>query len=998
MKTKFYTVSRRLAGSVMTMLAALALSATATAATVDWGAMELDKEYEMASDFSNYEGYFVAPSTGTLTVKNTNAGGKIGVYSDAEHTTQIGTWASPNTIVSVTEGTTYYFYKKFSMNANVVTLTMGQKMEVTFYPEIVYPDRFSIAGDGTVTMKCNMAPAWDKITISSKGNEAEVSGTIRQTSYVEIAVKSVLEDWYKKGLVEANDYVKITVSGLRSATDASVIYGEDGTASVSYCLAGAPTNLVSMITVDGNTSLNVNGGTTDYVVYSYFTAGDESAIFHATFDQALDTTTGSGYITFGNQEGSDGEYYTETIPLTFINDNKTAVLDLTGKSRRLQELVSSGTNYANMTVSLSHLKDANGSYINTTTTGSSGTITWNVTYQELAGDIKIYYMPDGMDLTNEQYAEAYVVNYENLIWSGVSLATKTLYRTFTKDQLTIETDNYGGAYIQTPLDDETRKAKNLVFTITDAESRTGQDLSTIATCVYNPSSTEDPDPTEPEVTYVSDLNIVSSPAKGEFVESCTQVSLKFADYDVAAWDLEAGVHATIQKQGGALNEITSDDDYALGTDWNQLILKLGDKAAVTGSYLVTIPKGLVILDDEGYVRNEEFSLSFVVDVPTTYYKDLNITSTPANGAEVEKCEQINIIFNDFETAGADNNIYATIQRDGGDAVTCNDYEFGTAWNEMIVKLGTIAQQPGTYTVTFPKGVFIFNDDDKKLSDEFSLTFTVKDATADEELTYEILPDNTNPVSEIFTMSVKFNKTITSVDTESLAQIGVSKDNEIVHNFTVDTDVWTGLDTEMFTIIFDTPLKDNGRYIISLPEGLVKFGNVSSPAIMVTYVISNVTELTTVDVTSVPAHQSTVASCDRVYLTFNDFGACNASYLVQPTITREGGSAVTLGNPEWGVELNQVELDLKGNAKEYGTYTVNFPKGCILLGIDEDDSNPVDNPAFDITFTVSGETGVGTITVDNSEVRYYNLQGVEVKNPANGVYIKVQGTTVSKVTL
>ena len=44
-----------------------------------------------------------------------------------------------------------------------------------------------------------------------------------------------------------------------------------------------------------------------------------------------------------------------------------------------------------------------------------------------------------------------------------------------------------------------------------------------------------------------------------------------------------------------------------------------------------------------------------------------------------------------------------------------------------------------------------------------------------------------------------------------------------------------------------------------------------------------------------------------------------------------------------------------------------------------------------------ETGVEKIEVDNNAVvEYYNLQGVKVANPANGFFIKVQGTKASKV--
>ena len=45
----------------------------------------------------------------------------------------------------------------------------------------------------------------------------------------------------------------------------------------------------------------------------------------------------------------------------------------------------------------------------------------------------------------------------------------------------------------------------------------------------------------------------------------------------------------------------------------------------------------------------------------------------------------------------------------------------------------------------------------------------------------------------------------------------------------------------------------------------------------------------------------------------------------------------------------------------------------------------------------GETGIDNITADsNATAEYYNLQGVRVANPENGLYIRRQGNTVTKV--
>ncbi len=60
----------------------------------------------------------------------------------------------------------------------------------------------------------------------------------------------------------------------------------------------------------------------------------------------------------------------------------------------------------------------------------------------------------------------------------------------------------------------------------------------------------------------------------------------------------------------------------------------------------------------------------------------------------------------------------------------------------------------------------------------------------------------------------------------------------------------------------------------------------------------------------------------------------------------------------------------------------------------------DNTVFKYDFNFLKNAGIDNVTVDsdnaNKPVEYFNLQGVKVANPANGIYIRKQGTSVSKV--
>ncbi|MDE6564353.1 MAG: hypothetical protein K2L92_05950, partial [Muribaculaceae bacterium] len=52
-----------------------------------------------------------------------------------------------------------------------------------------------------------------------------------------------------------------------------------------------------------------------------------------------------------------------------------------------------------------------------------------------------------------------------------------------------------------------------------------------------------------------------------------------------------------------------------------------------------------------------------------------------------------------------------------------------------------------------------------------------------------------------------------------------------------------------------------------------------------------------------------------------------------------------------------------------------------------------------TITISKTTGIDGIVADeNAPVEYYNLQGIRVENPENGIFIRRQGNKTTKVAL
>ena len=116
------------------LLAVIALGANAK--LVDLGELQLDTDYQIAGDYNDYIGSFVAPTSGTLIVTGTNStilepyhaklsnmeseGNKIEVTYD-------NFYGNKQYHFDITEGTTYYFYLNFCMNKTVLRLTMDNK-------------------------------------------------------------------------------------------------------------------------------------------------------------------------------------------------------------------------------------------------------------------------------------------------------------------------------------------------------------------------------------------------------------------------------------------------------------------------------------------------------------------------------------------------------------------------------------------------------------------------------------------------------------------------------------------------------------------------------------------------------------------------------------------------------------------------------------------------------------------------------------------------------
>ena len=101
----------------------------------------------------------------------------------------------------------------------------------------------------------------------------------------------------------------------------------------------------------------------------------------------------------------------------------------------------------------------------------------------------------------------------------------------------------------------------------------------------------------------------------------------------------------------------------------------------------------------------------------------------------------------------------------------------------------------------------------------------------------------------------------------------------------------------------------------------------------------------------------------------------------------------------GVEVDRRRIELGKPIKQVGTYPVAVSiyreiKGTVSVNVDGEfvGDAEMDSESVETVEEVAADIEAAD---ENAPVEYYNLQGVRVENPSNGLYIRRQGNKVTK---
>jgi hypothetical protein len=969
-------------------LAILSIVASSAAAeTIDLGELSLDTEYKITADFNSYIGHYTAAKTGVL--KYVNRFVFFTPYSDAslgEENELSSNYAGYDSnggqvrSINVEQGTTYWFYLDQAADAGVFYLSMDDKLTLS-RSTVDEGAKLSVGGRGAIEYTFSQSVAVDKATISVGSVSKELTSadeTLRLSgATVIVEYGAILTAWYEQGVVKAGDQITVAFEGLCSAGDASIKYDGTGNAQFKYVAANKPVTLVSAKTADGTYELtNTQYASFDFL--SYFKTTDPTGKYVFTFSDPIDPDKGSFELNFGSQEAND--WYAEPVFAVFSNDNKTITIDVTDKLRDYKTMSSLGYNYGEIYLAMRNIYSAEGELVYTGVSGSEGSFNFPFKYKVVSNTSSVEFTPN--DKLGDS-VEIYVSDYDQISYNGVKFywtenrEVKSII--VPQNELTVTTDDFGGAAIVVAVPADVKSLNNVSVVLNDLTFNDGQDHTAAFVNVFNYVAP----------TVAENLNYTYTPNYEASVTSCDKLVLTFPDYQ-----------KVVYSKGTALMSGRSNTAYVVldaakqGEVGNQMIQPIKD-ATSNDHYTVTFPEGYFELADN--VVSPEFSATFAVYAEQAS-KESSVATSPANGDVVESCDKIVVTFNDYNAAACSWLSKATISKDGGEAQNLPDPEYGDEDNQMVQPLGGLAAEDGVYTVTFPAEYFVLGEEGEDFSEEIVVTFTVGQEK-EAEFHFVSDPVSGSTVESCDKIRVEFSDYAlvglgqgkATIQRRGDMEFGVQNLGDAAYDWDADNAIFQSL---------DGLAADEGMYIVTFPAGYFDLmvsdeaDPEASPEFYVTFIVEKA-KSSTVNITSVPADGATVDACDEIDIIFNDYDEAGVSYNGKATISKDGGEPVELGEAEFGTAWNEVVQPLGDAAKEEGSYVVSFPEGYFT----SDEAHNYDNiPAFTISFKVGEGAGITDITINGADAQYFNLNGVQVANPAKGLFIVKRGNTVTKETL
>lgn len=393
---------------------------------------QLDTDYYTV-DFAAFSATLVAPQTGTLVVCCTS-GDLPAHYADAAHTQPVDHAVSfysgyQGYLVPVTAGETYYFYRGFCMNGGSRVWFTMLNTDITWSVSPEAGAALSVTGTGLITYTFSQPVTTTGGSITAAdGHSAQLESKLSdlRQSY---DIKTLIISWLDAGVQPGSD-VTLTLTGVASTADPTVLAGDGGTITTHFQMPDMPTRLTA--------------SHLPAAFLSYWAAGDPDGQIRLSFTRPI-STTAPGYVVFGYGDRNNPDNYT-SIEIPARAEGNDFVCDLSGVRRAPNDLLAGGAYFSTCTVKPCDIRDADGEHVYSEGQGTVASWTFDLPYTSLYKPVVSEFTPaSGAALQGGSSIEIYIDNYPYVAYTGVLLTYSdgTTAR-IDKSDLKIEAaDTYG---------------------------------------------------------------------------------------------------------------------------------------------------------------------------------------------------------------------------------------------------------------------------------------------------------------------------------------------------------------------------------------------------------------------------------------------------------------------------------------------------------------------------------------------------------------------------
>lgn len=886
--------------------------------------------------------------------------------------------------LQVTEGTTIYFVTTFAMDAGTVTLYMEgvnkTPLEIQYYQptpgeKVDFNNYSSLQATFNQVVKLTDNNAdisfLNRLTNTETVLSSRVTGA--GTKIITVPFYSLLKPYIASGAIKPGDEFKVTIKTLVSEEDEPYVNADaNGNCVFTFLCGSIPVICTQQYCPDP--------------FVSYWPAGTTEGILKMTFNDDLgvsDKTYAS--LSWGNQEGEEGQFYYEELPVKI--EGNTATVDFTGKLRTPATMTPNypDSEYSMITIGVIGLVDKYGVPVGSGS-GTIGSYTFAPRYKVLdRATIATEFEPNsGSDLAEASKVNVWISGINSITFDGFKIEATdkntdavTTYIVEMKD-VTVTPDGSDAAEYDFNMPQEVlANAKTAVVTLNNVVSLDGYDHTNDVRAVYGGFV----------ITY-------SDPANGTELASLNEGDIISIETNLA----EKYPNMYIEYQVIDTNPGEGEDDIIKSSSWLARQEDGSYQSTVYGDYKLMYGKEYHVeftaWEDEmtkNYTPGQTLGSDFIIirglTIPYNYSAIQFTDITPAaESLLAEDCTQLTVTFDGVvslgRTSGFDPETGIVMGMGMGiqafkevtpaeEPVEVDGTTYASKWN-LVLPDNYLASQKTPMLVSFKaydeEGRLVKGNEGKDEETYFLYSFDTPGMY--QEITVTI-PENATRISEIsvsYPTGIDLSWEYLYSDVKVLNRMG--EEVTYMADFTFEEDPENPFATiTEGKIVLNDPITEEGFYMLHIPRGFFNLGTEFDTAKNVE--VNMPFSIMAAEYTAFP-EQGVVNSLDIIEISYlggdikiNDLNDAKASWASDNEVDGHIFTNVV-------VDGSLLKLTFDSEITEPGTYQVTVPAGFIQF------SDGTEAPAVNLTYTIEAQGERPNITVNPEEGNVTSIpQGISI---------------------